>query len=277
MPTTISQVNIVNAALSRIGVAQITGLDDVDSVPADQATLQWPLVLSTVARETPWNCLLKPAVLQPVAQDPINPATPFPAATAWAPATNYVVGEYVTFGSPAYYYQALIANLSSASFVNDLTQGYWFQTDLYNADPFAIGDGSLYPSGYAYKYPLPEDCVLVYMLNGQLCSEMVDEYQIMGSNLYTNKSTAVIQYVWPDPDTTRYDTKLVECLTFKLAAALATMLRQDDTTIEQTMEAIYQRKLSGARTKNGGEGRRRRFNPVYNSRFLNSRRFSTNS
>lgn len=278
MPTTLSQVQIINQALARIGVKPIESIETPDDIPSEQARVNWPLALGVVGRAAAWNCLLKPGVLVAEAQDPITPPGPTPVPTAWAPATHYAAGDYVSYGSPAYTYQALIANLSTASFVNDLTSGYWFQTDIFNPDPFGTsGSGALYPSGWAYKYPLPADCLLVVTLNDMLLAGYEEEFEIMGGDLYTNYSQAIIKYTWSNPDTTKYDTLFVECLVLKLAAMMATILRQDDAAISQAMEGIYLKKLSSARTKNAGERKPRRFNPVTNSRFIGSRYRSTNS
>lgn len=278
MPTTLAQIDIANMALARLGTKPITDITAQDDIPAEQVRLNWQGAFTEVARETAWNCLLKPVALDQVAQDPIAPAIPVPVPTPWAPATAYAVGDYVNYGDPAYIYQALIANLSSASFVNDLTQGYWFQTDIFNPNPFGTcGQASLYASGWAYKYNLPEDCLLLSTYNDRPCEEVEEEFEVMGASLYSNDPQAIIKYVWADPDTTRYDSLFVNCLVLKLAEKMATILRQDDTTIATQMTKLYDSALKNARTKNASERKARRFSPQANSRWLGSRYYSTNS
>ena len=264
-------------SLSQIGVKPLADLTDLDSIPTVQALANWQLAVASLGRMHAWNCLMKPAQLQPEEQDPITPAAAVPASTPWAPATAYAVNAYVTFGDPAYLYQCLVANTSSASFTNDLTQGYWFQTDTYNSNPFGCSLADNYVSGWAYKYPLPEDLLLLCKFNDRPCEEVEETFEIMGSDLYTNEDTAIIKYTWANPDTTRYDSLFVDCLVCKLGSMLATMLRQDDRTIAQTMEGLFLKKLAAARTKAANERRARRFNPVANSRVVGSRYFSTNS
>ena len=266
-------------ALSRIGVAPIQSVDDADSIPAAQAVLNFDLALATVGRSHAWNCLLKAQNLAPEAQQPINPTPPVPPSTNWAPNTAYTVGEYITYGEPQYLYQALIDHTSTASFTNDLTSGFWMQTDIFNSNPFgqyASGNGSLYPSGWAYKYPLPEDSLLVVSLNGGTMNGYQEEYEIIGTALYTDWNQAVIQYTWADPDTTRYDGNFVEILVLKLASFLATILRQDDLNIASGLEAVYLKKLAAARARDAGERMPRRYSPVANSTLVASRRWSTN-
>lgn len=217
-------------------------------------------------------------VLQPTAQTPITPPSPAVTANPWAPATVYAAGDYVTYGSPAYIYQALIANTSSASFTNDLTSGFWFQTDIYNTDPFnPNAQASLYPSAWAYQYPLPPDFLLLSTLNDSPFSGCETEYEIIGINLYTNASQAVIKYVQYNEDTTRYDALFVGCLILLLASYIASRRRQDDTQIAARLYAQYLKELSKARAKDAGERKPRRFSPVNNSRWVASRYFSTNA
>lgn len=277
MPTTLSKQQICNQALALIGVKPINDIEAVDDIPAEQCRTNWDAAFTALAREHAWNCLLTPIALTAEAQTPIVPTAPVPASTNWAPATAYAVGDYVTFGEPQYLYQCLVANTSTASFTNDLTAGFWFQTDILDPDPFADCPGQNYASGWAYKYPLPEDCLLVVEINSEPCGGPETEYEIMGSALYTNQDQAIIKYVKNDPDTTRYDSMFVECLTYSLAARLATMLRQDDTNISVTMTQLYKKALSGARQKDSSERKPRRFDAVANSMWVGSRYRSTNS
>jgi len=276
MPTTISQVQICNMALARIGVKPIQALDTPDDIPSEQCLLNWEMSRDVVSRSHQWNCLIQPLVLVEVVQDPIIPPDPTPAATAWAPLTAYAAGAYVRYGDPAYLYQALIANVSTAVFTNDLTSGFWFQTDIGNTSPFGDCDGENYASGWAFKYQLPEDCLLVVALNDRPCEGREEDFEIMGSCLYTDEERAIIKYVQAVDDTTRYDALFTECLVLHLAAAIATVLRQDDTSISIGFARLYLVALGKARAKDGGEKRPRRFDPVANSRFVGSRFWSTN-
>lgn len=275
MPTTLSKQQIVNMALARIGVAPIDDIDAANDPVALDCRNAWEGALATHSRARDWNCLRRPLVLTQVVQDPLNPPTPIPSSTPWAPATNYAVGNYVTFGDPAYLYQCLIANLSSASFTNDLTAGFWFQTDIYDPNPFRPA-GADYPSGWAYKYQLPDDFLLVCTLNDMSAEGHEEDWEVMENFLYCNEPQAVIKYIALTEDTTKFDAMFIECLTFKLAEMLATKLRQDDTNISRGMAREYERKLTAAGAKNGNERRSRRYDATQNSRWIAARRWSTN-
>jgi hypothetical protein len=270
MGTTLAKVDIVNQALAQIGVASITDMDEADSVPAEYARLIWQTAFGAVARSDQWNCLTKPAVLQAVAQTPIDPDADSDLPDFWTPATAYAVDDRVRFGN-------LVSNTSTASFTNDLTAGFWQQTDITDPYPFSqIGQGSQYPSGWAYKYSLPADFILLTVFNNAPCNAQERTWEIMGLDFYTNWDQAVIKYICAEEDTTKYDPLFVETLILKLACLLATKLRQDDTQIAALMERRYTSKLREARTKNGNERRAQRFIPQANSTLINSRYWSTN-
>ncbi len=276
MPTTLGKVDLFNAALALLGCEPLADVNSADDPATVDCNRNWQITLSEVGRAAFWNCLMAAVNLSATPQTPIIPGPPVPASTPWAPATVYAAGAYVTYGGQLY--QALIANTSTASFVNDLTAGFWFQTDVFNADPFDPGQlAAQYPSGWAYQYPLPGDCLIVATLNDNPLTGPVEEWEVIGINLYTNEDHAVIKYVQYNEDTTVYDAMLANCLTLKLAARIATRRRQDDVNIAAALEAKYQDALHKARQKNAGERTVRRFEPAVNSRFITSRRWSTNS
>ena len=262
-------------ALSQIGAQTIASLGDQTNTSSVSCATNWTLAFLAVAREHDWNCLMVDAVLSPVPQTPIVPAGVPAGTTAWAPFTSYAAGDYVTYGGSLY--QALIANTSTASFVNDLTAAFWFETDVLNTNPFGQCTASNYPSGWNYKYSLPADFVKLSSLNFSECREFLPPNEIKGRFLYTDEGSAVIQYVAALTDTTIYDSLFTNALMFMLASKIATQLRQDSGAISSQMLAYYERALREARMKDGNEGTPRRFNPVANSRLVASRYNSTNN
>lgn len=279
MPTTLAKIDIINAALSLLGAEPVSSIDDglqSDDPKVVQATIHWLPSLDVLGRAHGWQCIMKPQQLVQVAQAPLDPSSALPVPAAWIPSGHaYAAGDYVGYGNPQYIYQALVANVSTASFTNDLTMGFWMQTDQFNPNPFGTsGGGQLYASGWSYKYNLPEDCLLVCKYNE--LTDFEELFEIMGASLYSDDANVVIKFTWPDPDTTRYDAMFVECLTYKLAARMATKIRQDDTAVAGNMDQMYRQALGRARAKDAGESKKRRFNPVANSRWVNSRRWSTN-
>lgn len=198
-------------------------------------------------------------------------------AVAWSPNTFYEADSYVTYGSPPYYYQVLFTYTSTNNFQNDLTTGALIQTNLPTNQPFFPCNGSQYASGWAYAYALPSDFVLLVELNGntywgwQYYGDTTSDYEIIGQNLYCEEPQAVVQYVQNVTDTTRFDPLFFNCVTLKLAAMISTVLRQDGGRMEQALMVAYDKALKEARTKNAGEQKARRFNPIMSSNFNRAR------
>ncbi len=273
--TTLSQTDICNLTLAKIGAQGIGSLTDLSNTSAIACNNNWQLAFLEVARAHDWNCLKKAAVLAVVPQTPIFPPSSTYTSTPWAPLTAYATNVYVTYGGQLY--QALIAHTSTASFMNDLTAGDWFQTDVLNVDPFGACGGATYESGWTYKYALPSDFVTMVALNDQKLDRYQATYEIMGGYLYTGQSQAVIKYVAALTDTTLYDALFTAALVFMLASRLATTLRQDSGSLAAQMLADYKAALRDARVKDANESTPRRFSPTSNSRIIASRWGSTNS
>lgn len=264
-------------ALSKIGAQAISDFDDTNNTSAVEVKLNWQLALAEASRAHRWNCLMTTAVLVPTAQTPVPDAPVPPVTTPWAPFTSYVANQYVTYGLQIY--QAFYDNTSTANFINDLTAGYWFETDITDPNPSfgGSGYGGNYPSNWAFQYPLPGDCLLVAEYNQQQPNPgQLQQWEIIGINLYSNQNTGVIKYVQYNEDCTRYDALFTACLVLLLASKVATRLRQDDTQISGACYQQYLKQLAQARAKDGGEQLRRRFTPQANSRWVNSRFRSTN-
>jgi hypothetical protein len=202
-------------------------------------------------------------------------------AQPWAEYTAYAANAYLTYGN--YFYQVLVAYTSSNNFLNDLTSGYLAQTDqqsCQNVSDLVLDSwccGSQYPSGWAFQYGLPADFQLLGSLNDNICWDFDgsgsggDLYEIMGTSIFCNQPIAVIQYIQNQPDTTKFDAMFTSAVTFLLASMIATPLRQDGGKLEAEMLQAYERVLSKARAKNGGEQMPRRFSPLRSSRILRSR------
>lgn len=282
MPTTLSTVSICNVALAKVGAQAIGSITDQTNASAIACNNNFQLAYLEVSRSARWNCLMTTANLVQVPQVPL-PGCTVPANVAtWAPNTTYAANTYLTYGG--YYYLVAYTYTSTFDFTNDLTFGSLIQTNLPTNQPFFPGcNGSQYESGWPFKYRLPSDFQLLAILNSNQCwngwgwgfGDSGDTegsiYQIMGEHLFCNENRAIIQYVKNQPDTSQFDSMFTNALTLKLASAIATTLRQDGGKMEALMLDAYETALRKARTKNGGEGLRRRFNPIGTSIFNASR------
>lgn len=293
MPIAQSQTDIANLALMRLGQNKIQSVTDQSNPNAIAVNVAWLQALSVTAREAPWNCLKKRAflgLLNPATNPQLVPFPPIPStATTWAPGQNYTVNQYIIF--IGYLYQCVIANTSSNSFPSDLTKGYWFQTNFFSPNyigPVPGNAGPLYE--WTYGFNLPADFLLITELNGTWCwggysggggsrgtgNTTGSLFEIYGNALYCNSATANVKYTALILDTTQYDPLFTDALVFKLAALIATTLRKDDASLSERMESMFQQAVSTARQKNAAESNPRRYSIVSQSRFVASRRRSTN-
>lgn len=282
MPTSLSPTDICNIALSKIGALPINSITDLTSPSAIACNTNLTLAYLSSSRDSKWNCLLTTAILVQIPQTPL-PTSPVPSNPAtWAPFTTYQANTFLTYGG--YYYSVEYTYTSTISFTNDLTTGALVQTNLPTDSTFPP-NGSQYPSGWSFEYAIPDDFQLLAALNDNVGwwgfsggggDGATADYQIMGSNLFCSSAQAVIQYVKNQPDTSQFDSQFADCLTYKLAAMIATQLRQDGGKLEGEMGQIYDRLLRKARTTNGNEQQSRRFNPISSSRFIQSRYYGRN-
>lgn len=268
-------------ALSKCGAQSIQALNDLTNKSAVLCNTNFQLAYLEVSRATKWNCLMTPAILPEIPQTPLPGASTPSPTVAWAPLTSYpTICTYISFGGAIY--QTVTVYVSSNNFYTDLTTGALVQADYpaFNAfASFGCGGGSAYPSGWAHQYQLPNDFVLLAVLNDNDCwggTGQGSQYQIMGSSIFTNASQAVIQYVKNVVDTTQFDPLFVGCFVANLAAKIVTSLRLDSGSMSAGFMAEYQRLLSHAMTKDGGEQQARRFNPIPSSNFVRSRYWTTN-
>ncbi len=276
MSTPLGPVQVANVALAKIGAQSITSLTDQSNPASIAVNTNLDLCYLEVSRSARWNCLVTPAVLVAIPQVPIPDGTIPSSVADWAPLTTYAADTYLTYGG--YLYITAYAYTSTVNFTIDLTTGALIQTNLpFPGLTFPTGDGSQYPSGWAFEYQLPDDFQLLVALNdntgwwGWFGSQCSSEYEIMGDKLYTNAQQAVVKYVKNQPDFTQFDSMFTNALTLKLASTIATTLRQDGGKMEAAMLQGYEQALRAARTKNAGEKQPNRFNPIGSSYFNRAR------
>jgi hypothetical protein len=284
--TTLSQTDIGNLALSKIGVPSITNITDQTLSQAIALNTNWALSFQECARGAPWNCLRKTVVLQQTTNPTLTPSvsTLTPTPIPWAPLTNYAANVNLTFGGNTY--TTSYAYTSNASFTFDLTSGALSLTLIPSYFPFNIVSSTGLPSetvsGWNFAYLLPSDFLLAVMLNDNWCwgnygspSGATTKYEVQGGILLTNQWQAILKYTANLTDTTQYDPLFVNTLSFLLASKVATPLRKDDGTLQLKMLQAYNQALAEARTTNANEGSPIRTSQPSRSRWVRSRWFST--
>lgn len=132
--------------------------------------------------------------------------------------------------------------------------------------------------GWDYQYQLPATFLRMLKLNGTAAdNDPGDEFEVEGRKLLTDSEEANITFIAYKEDTNDYDALFTNAVVVLLASKIAVSLRQDGGEMAQALLSEYQRvALPQARTKDGAERKRRRYDPASESRFVASRRFSTN-
>lgn len=130
---------------------------------------------------------------------------------------------------------------------------------------------------WAYQYQLPADFISLVELNGvDYHGQPSDDWDIEGRVLLTDAEEAKARYIAYVEDATVWDQLFTEAVIVLLASKIAVPIRQDEGLAQALKEEFMRSALPKARTKNGNNRRRLRFDPCAESRFLAARYNSTN-
>lgn len=128
---------------------------------------------------------------------------------------------------------------------------------------------------WSYAYRIPEDCLKLVQLNGVDVGLIPGRYSLEGRHILTDDDEAKIQYVGYNTDSSIYDSLFTEAFIVFLSARIARIIRQDDGLASEKLRE-FENMLSSARTKDGNERRKAPNNQASESRWVASRRLSTN-
>jgi hypothetical protein len=127
---------------------------------------------------------------------------------------------------------------------------------------------------WASSFALPADYVTLLQLNGvSFPAEPGDFFEIEGTNLLTDETTAEIQYIKVPADPSKFDALFVAALTYLLASKIAPALRQDGVGASVNLLQLYDRAVTKAKMRDANEHRAARPDPALESRFVQSRFF----
>jgi len=121
-----------------------------------------------------------------------------------------------------------------------------------------------------YAYGLPSDFSRLLTFNSFPASAPNDTFQIVGAQLYTDVSEAVISYTRIVDDPNLFDPLFIDALVMRLSAKLARPLA-GSLEIERAMNLQYEKSLAEARRIDAGQGIPRRKMLWVNSDLVNAR------
>jgi len=111
--------------------------------------------------------------------------------------------------------------------------------------------------GWDYSYPLPADCIRPLELRSYSSSrehKLLDEWQVVGRNLYTNISDAYLIYVKYVTDPNLMSPLFVRALYTGLASKLAYVLTEDKNLVAALENELSQVIMPEAKRINAFEG-----------------------
>jgi hypothetical protein len=123
---------------------------------------------------------------------------------------------------------------------------------------------------WKYAFGLPTDFGRLLTFNSFSPAMQVTPFQIVGNQIYTDESTAVISYIKSIVDENLFDPLFVDVLVLRLAAKLARPLA-GSLDIEKSMNAQFEKSLAEARRIDAGEGKPRRKMQWVDSDLVNAR------
>lgn len=247
-----TDVQIASLALTRIGHDTITSFSASGNKAQRWFFNNYDFIRQAMLREHGWTCAIKRDVL---AMDTIRDIT---GATAANPVVITSAGHGLSNGDFIY-----IAGVIGMTEISDRT----FTTANVTTDTFQLsGVNGLaytaYSSGgkvyeyvakeYAYRFPLPSDCLRVIRINGA----EIDDYRVENGYIYSNEGTCHVEYIFDQTTESAFDAQFTDLLAARLSAEIAYFLTDNQTITEQAWE-IYNRKLGLARTMDSRQGKPR--------------------
>lgn len=121
------------------------------------------------------------------------------------------------------------------------------------------GEANGFPSGWAYKYGYPTDCLMVHGIYPGIRNPRTDQrvpYQIMSDGattaIYTDQETAKANYTARVVDTTLFEPMFTSALAFLLASEIALPLSVNSRIVEAARSG-YAQTVREAATRNMNE------------------------
>lgn len=104
--------------------------------------------------------------------------------------------------------------------------------------------------GYAYRYQLPTDYILLLELNGNECLSI--PHSVEQGEILTDEQELQTRYIFSETDVTKFDKDFVKVLAYKMAAESAFAIT-NQKALQETWEGKYEKELSRAKGRKSQE------------------------
>lgn len=219
-----TQLEIVNGALARLGVDPIGNINDTTKA-AKNARLFWQNARDTVLRTDNWNSARASLVGVNIADIP------------WVSGKAYAAGDYSATSSQLLRCtkpgtSGTVAPSGTAAAIVDGT-ATWEPMDFI----------PVYFMGYANAIMYPDDCVKVVSVGTE------NDYRVLGRFIYCGEANPVIEYVRAVTNPETLDAHVQDLIRAKLAILLAPAFGQSALVAQLTTEyllAVQEAKASSS-------------------------------
>lgn len=254
---TVTETNIANSALIKIGADMI---DDIDEVivnkSVNQCREQFSKIRDEVLRAHPWNSAMRRSKLQGNIVTITNATTGDPVAITAS--NDFEDNDHITIADVVGMTELnalsfLVANATSVTF--DLQDEDGNNVDGSAYTPYTSGGTArLSPAfQYEYQYKLPTNALRVIRHMDPVDPDKDYEYKIEGNYLLTDEDEAYVRWIVKLTDPDKWDSLLREAVALRLAVDLAYSLSGNRSLVD-TMKGLYDDKISEAASIDGQEG-----------------------
>jgi len=244
-----TDVQIASLALTRIGHEGIASFNASGSKTERWFAANYEFYRQSLLREHAWRFAIKRTVLN---RDRIRVITNVTA-------TNPVVLTSANHGF-ANGEQVFLSDLIGMGELNGRTFTVANQaTNTFELDgedgtthtPY-VSAGYAYgyvPTEFAYRFPLPADCLRLLRIN----DAEWDEYRVEQNAVLTDESRIRLEYIHDETDEAMFDAQFVDVFAARLAAEICFYLTDNQSLTEQSWQ-IANQKLALARTMDSRQG-----------------------
>jgi hypothetical protein len=244
-----TDVQIANLALTRIGHEGVTSFNASGNKAERWFAAQYEFIRQSLLREHAWRFAIKRTVL---ARDVIRTVT---AVTATNPVVVTSAGHGFANGAQVYLTDLVgMSELNGRTFTVANQAANTFELsgeDGTTHTPYVSG-GLAYgyvPTEFAYRFPLPADCLRLLRIN----DAEWDEYRVEQNAVLADENRIILEYIYDATDEATFDAQFVDVLAARLSAEVCFYLTDNQSLTEQSWQ-IANQKLAMARTMDSRQG-----------------------
>lgn len=248
-----TDVQIASLALSRIGHAPIASFSASGDKAQRWFQANYEFIRQSLLREHGWRCAIKRAVLTSDGIFEIDTVLFVPST--WT--VNTVLPHGFSNGDIVYIDGVVgLSDLNGKTYTVAAATSDTFQlsgfTSLSDFPGLYSSGGNVYDyvaKEYAYRFPLPVDCLRLLRIN----ATEADEYRVEQGYIYTDEGSVHIEYIFDQTDESAFDAQFTDVLAARLSAEISFYLTDNSTLTEQAWK-IANDKLAMARTMDSRQG-----------------------